>query len=170
MAETAVSPGAELLGLWQRLRRLPGGRLLFSVLLGRRIPYTGTIRPRVEELRAGYAEVTLPDHKRVRNHLASIHAVAITNLGELAGGIATLTGIPPGVRGIVLRLESQYLKKARGTLRAVAEWTPPEEWVRGEAPLQGEETIDCWVQASVQDEAGDEVARVRALWRLGRVR
>ena len=170
MAETAASPGVELLGLWQRLRGLPGGPFLFSVLLGRRIPYTGTIRPRVEELRAGYAKVALRDHRRVRNHLDSIHAVAITNLGEFAGGIATLTGIPPGVRGLVLKLESEYLKKARGTLRAEAEWAPPEAWVQGEAPLQGDETLDRWVHASVRDEAGDEVASVRALWRLGRVR
>ena len=168
MSDTTSAPGARLLSLWSRLQPFPRGGTLFSIILGRRIPYTGGMGARVEELKAGHARVRLPDRRKVRNHLDSIHAVALTNLGELSGGLATLTGVPPGIRGIVLRLESEYLKKARGILHAEATWIPPTAWVDGETPLHQDESTECWVEAIVRDSEGDEVARVRALWRLGR--
>ncbi len=167
MGDAAAAPGTGLLALWERLRPLPGGKAVFSFFIGTRIPYTGSIGARVEELQAGHARVRLRDRRRVRNHLGSIHAVALTNLGELAGGLATLTGIPPGVRGIVLRLESQYLKKARGTLIAEARWKRGPS-VDLDTMAQSDDAPECWVQANIQDRDGDDVARVRALWRLGR--
>ncbi len=170
MADDAASPGTRILRQWQRLRRLPGGKAVFSILLGRQIPYTGTMGARVEELSGGRSRIRLDDRRKVRNHLGSVHAVALANLGELAGGLATITGLPPGIRGIVLRLESEYLKKARGTLTAEAEWIPPRAWPPQGIPLEEEETEDCWVEATIRDREGDEVARVRALWRLGRAR
>lgn len=177
MPKFAAAPGAGLLRLWARLHRLPGGKAFFSFLLGRRIPYTGTIRARVVALEPGRARVRLRDRRRVRNHLNSVHAVALLNLGELAGGLATLTGIPPGVRGIPLRLEAEYPKKARGTLVAEGSWTRPEAWGPADSPptarhreIAALDPVDHWVEVRVVDSEGDTVAKVRALWHLGPVR
>lgn len=164
MANSSAAPGTRLLRLWSRLSRLPGGRALFSWMLARQVPYSGTLGARIEVLEPGRARITLRDRRRVRNHLGSIHAVALTNLGELAGGLATLTGIPAGIRGIVLRLETEYLTKARGRLEAEARWTAPEEGLLGP-----DDTGETWVESTIRDREGQEVARVRALWRLGRV-
>jgi acyl-coenzyme A thioesterase PaaI-like protein len=109
-------------------------------------------------LEPGSARVVLRDRRKVRNHLGSIHAVALTNLGELTSGLAAMTGIPPGIRGIVVRLETEFVKKARGHLVSEAQWT---------ASLPAPDTSgEAWVTATVRDETGDEVARVRVLWRL----
>lgn len=152
------TPGPLLLRLWQRLRPLPGGRLLFSRLLGILVPYSGTIRAGVTTLEEGHAEVSLRDRRRVRNHLASVHAVALVNLGELAGGLAVVTALPPDVRGIPVRLDTEYLRKARGTLHAVGRFVPPPVDEGGEAI----------VQVPIRDATGEIVARVTATWSLSR--
>jgi acyl-coenzyme A thioesterase PaaI-like protein len=143
---------------WSRLAPLPGGRLLFSLALGWLAPYTGTIGASIEELRPGFARVTLRDRRRLRNHLRSLHAIALINLGELATGLAVLSTIPANMRGILLDIHADYLKKARGKLSATASFQLP--------PTIGENTA-CAVEAELQDRSGEIVTRVRATWLIG---
>jgi acyl-coenzyme A thioesterase PaaI-like protein len=148
----------DLLRTWRRLAHWPGGRWLFSRLVGRMAPYTGSIGARVLTLERGHAQVALADRRAVRNHLRSIHAIALANLGEVTSGLAMLTALDPGVRGIVTHLAVDYLKKARGRLVAEARAAPPA------APT---ESVDFDVAAEIRDSAGDVVARVTVRWRLG---
>ena len=101
---------------WDRLARLPGGKRLFSGLIGRLAPYTATIGAVVQELDAGYARVTLTDRRAVRNHLSCVHAVALANLVELTGNVALAYSLPDDARFIVAGMNLEYVKKARGTI------------------------------------------------------
>ena len=79
--------------MWNRLSALPGGRRAFSKFVGMAAPYTGTIHAHVEELGrradgSGFCKVSLEDRRSVRNHLNSIHAIALANLAEVAGNLA----------------------------------------------------------------------------------
>jgi acyl-coenzyme A thioesterase PaaI-like protein len=156
-ARAQPSPGARILANWRRLAPLPGGKRFFSWMVGRMAPYTGTLGARIVELEPGRCRAVLADRRRVRNHLASIHAVALVNLAEVTSGLAMLTALGPGVRGIVTALEIRYLKKARGTLTAACDTRPPQEIA---------EPVDHRVEAVVRDAAGDEVAHATVTWRL----
>jgi acyl-coenzyme A thioesterase PaaI-like protein len=152
------APGAAILSWWKRLSALPGGKTAFSILLGQTAPYTATIGARCEALEPGYSRWSMRDRRGVRNHLRSVHAVALVNLAEVSSGTAMLVALPPGVRGIVTGLSIEYLKKARGRLVAechcqVGEITEPRE---------------IPVTATVRDAAGDEVSRATVRWLVSR--
>ncbi len=132
---------------WERLAPLPGGKRLFSWLLWRFVPYTGSVRPQVLELRPGYAKVRMADRRAVRNHLNSIHAV----------GLAVTTGLPASARGIPTTLSIAYLKKARGILTAEARCDIPD------ASREAEHDFE----SVITDAAGQVVARATVRWRIG---
>jgi acyl-coenzyme A thioesterase PaaI-like protein len=150
---------ARIQALWRRLSPLPGGRWLFNLLLRLAVPYTGSVRPVVTDLEPGYARVVMRDRRAVRNHLRSVHAVALANLGEVASGLAMVGALPPTARGIVVGLDVVYHKKARGRLVAECRSAVPEVT----------EPAEHLVVAHVHDAAGDEVATVTARWLLGPV-
>ena len=156
MTHDPAAPGARLLQLWQRLAPLPGGSWLFSRVLGFMVPYTGSIGAHIRLLEPGHARVELRDRRAVRNHLRSVHAVALVNLAEVCSGLAMLTALPTGVRGIVTQLSIEYLKKARGTLVAASQPTLPV--VTGPCELD--------VTADISDASGVVVARATVRWRL----
>ncbi|MDB4907480.1 MAG: hypothetical protein JWO05_2264 [Gemmatimonadetes bacterium] len=156
MARSLSAPGAVIQEWWRRLSPLPGGKTLFSIAVGRMAPYTGSIGARVEEFGGGYARWTMRDRKKVRNHLNSVHAVALVNLAEVASGTAMMSGMPAGVRGIVTGLSMEYLKKARGTLTADC---------RCQVPVVTSE-MDFPLVAEIRNSAGEMVARATIQWRL----
>ncbi len=153
------NPIARLQRLWQRLQHLPGGAWLFSRILGWFIPYTGTIGADVRELEPGYAKIHMRDRRRVRNHLNSVHALALANLGEFASGLAMLGALSADTRGIPTRLTIEFFKKARGRLVAESHCSPPTVT----------QDTDFEVHADIRDTNGDVVARTTVSWRLGPV-
>ena len=156
MSGAGPAPAERMLGLWQRLRPLPGGSWIFSRCLGVMVPYTGSIGAHVRELRPGFSRVTLRDRRAVRNHLGSVHAVALVNLGEVASGLALLSQLPPGIRSIPVALSIDFLKKARGPLVCESSCSAP--------PVT--ESVEHEIVADIRDQAGETVARIRVLWRL----
>jgi len=147
-----------ILETWEKMRRLPFSGWLFQKFIGKMIPYTGTISPRVLELKPGFARVQMKDTKAVRNHLNSVHAIALANLGEFTSGVALVSGLGRDERAIPTKIEIEYLKKSRGTLTAECQ-VPPR--------TSSKEAQDFWVEADIMNAGGEVVAKFRALWRIG---
>lgn len=96
------------------------------------------------------------DRPAVRNHLNSIHAIALANLGEVTSGLAMQSALPHHIRGIVTGLDVEYIRKARGKLIAESRCTPPV--------VDG--PTDALAVAEIRDASGELVTRVTARWRL----
>ncbi len=146
-----------LLSQWRRWGKTSIGRRFYARMLGRMVPYSGSIHPLVLQLEPGYVRIEMRDRRALRNHLHSIHAIALANLGELASGLAMLAALPDDVKAIVTGLEIEYVKKARGRLLAEGRADPPGMITEPETRI---------VQAEITDATGDIVARLNVRWQL----
>ena len=144
-------------GLMTTLAALPGGRRLFSRLIGLHAPYSSTFGAQVVELEPGQCVVVLRERQRVRNHLDSVHAMALATLGELTTGLALMNSLPDYARGILISFSIDYLKKARGRLTAECRCAIPTSNLEHEYLLTGE----------IRNEDSDVVAIARAHWKVG---
>jgi acyl-coenzyme A thioesterase PaaI-like protein len=145
---------------WDRLSPLPGGKRIFSRMLGVAAPYSGSIGALVHEVARGHARVSIADRRAVRQHLGSVHAIALCNLAELCGNLAVAYTLAEGMRFIVAGLSIDYLKKARGEITATCDVEVPATRERLEIP----------VTVSLRDPGGDEVARAVLRTLIGPVR
>jgi acyl-coenzyme A thioesterase PaaI-like protein len=138
---------APILSLYRRLQRWPAGSWLFSRAVCFKAPYFSSIAPLVTVLEPNRCEARIADRRRVHNHIGTVHAIALCNLAELTAGLMTDASLPPSMRWIPKGMTVQYLKKAAGTLHAVA--TPA-------APLRdASEGYAMQVDVTVRD-AGSE--------------
>lgn len=93
----------------------------FSAGVAQLAPYFASIQAQFVELRPGYAEVTFAKRREVLNHLGTVHAIALCNAAELAAGTMTDASIAKGLRWIPKGMTVEYLAKADGDIRAVAD-------------------------------------------------
>jgi uncharacterized protein (TIGR00369 family) len=157
MSKLASDPFAAVKQSWERFSSLPGGKLLFSKAIGLLAAYSGTIDARVDEMRPGYARAHMADRRKLRNHLKSIHAIALANLAELTGSLALIASMPSDARVIVTGLSIDYLKKARGKISAVAE-----------APdIKSSERKELAIDIRLEDKSGEVVSKAQLKCLLG---
>lgn len=149
--------GTLLRRLWTRLSPLPGGKRVFGKIVGVINPYTGSINARFLELEPGYARVQIVERRAIRNHVNSIHAIALMNLAEVTTGLALMFGLDEGARGIPVNLTIDFLHKCRGSATAECRCTIPAGAERQEVPLE----------CAIRDARGEVVAMARARWMVG---
>jgi acyl-coenzyme A thioesterase PaaI-like protein len=129
-----MTHAASTLTLWLRWAARPGGKWAFSRLVCLKAPYFGSIRPRFEALRPEFCQLRIQKRRAVLNHLGTVHAIAMCNMAELAGGTMTEVTVPPTHRWIPKGMTVEYLSKATTDLVAVAtpesrpDWSAPSEY------------------------------------------
>ena len=132
------------------------GNDIFTKKLCEIAPYFSTIDPQFVHLRPDYAEVTMPNTKKVHNHLGTVHAIAMCNLAEIAGGLLTDVSIPDTFRWIPIGMNVKYLAKATTDLRAIAEGTGIDWHQQG----------DKDVVVKITDRKGLEVCRATVIVKI----
>jgi acyl-coenzyme A thioesterase PaaI-like protein len=113
-----------LLSLWQRCANKPLGKAIFGRLISWQAPYFATIAPRFEVFEAGHVRVSMRKRRAVQNHIATIHAIALCNLAELAAGTMMEASLPSNMRWLPKGMQVDYLAKAESDV--VAECRLPE--------------------------------------------
>ena len=111
---------ASTLTMFRKFGGSATGRWIFSRIVCWKAPYFGSISPRIEVLEPGRCVVRLRQRRSIQNHIGTVHAIAMCNAAELAGGLATDVTIPASMRWIPKGMSVRYLKKALGVLHASA--------------------------------------------------
>ena len=149
---------SRVLDLYETSHRIPiVGDRLFSFAFAQVAPYFWTIRPRFTVIRPNYAEVVIPKRRGVKNHIGTVHAIALCNGLEAAMGVLAEASIPSDKRWIPKGMEVSYTAKATTDITCIAE-TEPEQWtgddpdvpvrvrgVRKDGTVVIEGTIRLWV-------------------------
>ena len=125
----------QALSAWKRLESKPFGKALFSRFVCFKAPYFATISPRFEELRPGFARVSMRKRRGVTNHIGTVHAIAMCNLAELAAGTMTEVSVPASMRWLPKGMQVEYLRKAESDVRAVASVPEITEGAAREVPV-----------------------------------
>jgi len=108
-----------ILKTYNSLKGIPLGKRLFSYITCKSAPYFGSIRPLFQELEPGKCIILMKKRKSVTNHIKTVHAIAMCNLVELAGGVCTDVSLPDGVRWIPKGMTVEYLALAKTDLKGV---------------------------------------------------
>ena len=147
----------QILSAYRTLSGKPGGKWLFSKLVCWKAPYFSSIAPRIETLEPGRCVATIKHRRAVTNHIGTVHAIALCNLAELTGGLACDVSIPASMRWIPKGMTVSYLKKAVGSMRAVA--TPAF------APREAAQGYELPFEVVVENPAGEAVFKATiAMW------
>lgn len=108
------------IAMYQKLSRWPLGKALFSAAVCFTAPYFGSIRPRIEKLEVGLVEVSVRNRRSVRNHIRTVHAIAMANACELSAGMLIEVSLPSSMRWIPRGMQINYLQKAESNITARA--------------------------------------------------
>ena len=135
------------LKLWKNLGGRPFGRWLVSRIVCFKAPYFSTIKPRFTVIEPGRVELEFKKRRAVHNHIKSVHAIAMCNAAELAGGVCLDVSLHADFRWIPVGMEVKYQKIAKTDLRAVCQ-VEKYEW---------EEPGDIIMPVGIFDASGEEV-------------
>jgi acyl-coenzyme A thioesterase PaaI-like protein len=155
---------------YDRLQTLPAGlgNKAFSVVAGLFVPHAARMGFNVDHLTKRSIAVTMPDKRANRNHLQSLHAMALAHLGEFTTGLLLLYAVSSdGYRTILVKYEIEYLHKARGPITARATLELPK--AKGKGKTKSLDKKDVKVVAELSDKKGTVVARALVTWRVGKI-
>src|SRR5688500_859746 len=128
---------SRVMDLYEKSHRIPFvGDRVFSFAFAQAAPYFWSIRPRFTVIEANHAELVIPKRRGVKNHLGTVHAIALCNGLEAAMGALAEATIPADKRWIPKGMTVAYTAKATSDITCIAE-TDPEQWSTEALPEEG---------------------------------
>lgn len=119
------------LSIYRKLKWLPFGKKIFSLVVSRVAPYFATISPTITELVPNQCTCMIKKKKKVFNHIKTVHVIAICNGLEMAMGVMAEASIPKNLRWIPKGMTVDYTAKAGSDIRCVAS-VNQDDWQVGD--------------------------------------
>lgn len=95
------------------------GKIAFSGMISIVSPYSGSISPLVEKFSTNECRCSIVEKIYLKNPFNSVHALALTNLGELTSGLLMIEYLATSKqKGILTKITTEYYKKAKGKITA----------------------------------------------------
>ncbi|MDR8019793.1 hotdog fold domain-containing protein [Nesterenkonia aerolata] len=122
---------SETYALYRRLTSKSAGlgRIAFSAAYMLKVPYFRTVRPMVQSIEPHRAVVRIRRRWSTKNHIGTLHAIAVANGLEAAMGLLSEATVPDHQRWIPKGIHLDYLAKTPGDVECLAE-TSPEDWAQ----------------------------------------
>lgn len=130
-----------------------------SLALGKVVPLVGTAGLRFDELGSQRVVVRIRNRKPVQNHIKGVHAAGMALLAETATGFCVGMNLPDDKLPLIKTLKVDYLKRAVGDMKAVAQLRP-EQIQQILTQDKGEVTVPV----SITDESGQEPIQCEMVW------
>lgn len=146
--------------LEKRIEKIKGyPTWLFSALIGRVVPFTGTARIQYEKMSREEVMVSLRNRRKVRNHIGQIHAAGMMLLAETATGMVVGMNIPDDKIPLIKSMKTDFVKRSTGDMRAIAHLSTEQI-----DKIKTLEKGEVQVPVTVRDAAGVEPVLVEAIW------
>jgi acyl-coenzyme A thioesterase PaaI-like protein len=144
-----------------KVEGLPAGLRpwLTSFMLGNVVPLVGTAKLRFEEITPARVVVSIRNRRKVQNHIKGVHAAAMALLAETATGFCVGMNVPDDKLPLIKTLKVDYLKRAVGDMKAVAQLRP-EQIQQILTQDKGEVTVPV----SITDQSGQEPIQCEMIW------
>ena len=140
------------LNLWRWLSSVPFGKWAYAKIICLKAPYFSSIAPQFEVLEPGLCKVRIKNKRSVQNHIGTVHAIAMCNMAELAGGTMMEVSLPLTHRWIPKGMTVAYLKKAETDLLATARFVAEPSYGAAQA---------LYVNVTVTDVHDNEVFQAK---------
>ncbi len=144
-----------------KLDRVPAGLRpwLTSLMLGKVVPMVGTASLRFEEVTPARIVVSIRNRKPVQNHIKGVHAAAMALLAETATGFCVGMNLPDDKLPLIKTLKVDYLKRAVGDMKAVAQLRPEQI-----QQILTQDKGDVTVPVVITDQSGQEPIQAEMVW------
>lgn len=131
----------------------------FSVVFGTAVKFFGTAGLKFESLSLERSVVVIKNRRKIQNHIGGVHAVAMALIAESATGSIVGLNLCEDSIPVIKSMTVNYLKRAKGNMRAEA-WLTPEQIEQIKTLPKGEVNVAC----KVTDDEGKEPITVDMVW------
>ena len=144
-----------------KLERIPAflRPWLRNRVMGRAVPFTGTAGLNFAEMSPEQVVITVPNVRRVQNHIQGVHAAAMALLAETATGMVVGMNVRDDCLPLCKTLHIDFKRRAQGGLRAVARLSPAQR----ELMLKNDKG-EVSVLVQVSDDSGEQPIQCEFVW------